>query len=281
LLEADAAVEKRLASVEALFGTVASEAELDRFEPVDTFGLVGQTVGRFLILDPLATGGMGVVYRAEDTLLGRLVALKLPLPHHRLERQVRERFLREARSAGSLDHPNVCSIHEAGETADGQLFLARHEISRDGIVFRPVTLLRAMVLEELGQEAQARMQYEAARAPAGGQHEGPTDVSIRVALGLAYAGLGRNDDARREARTATELVPLSDDNPLATGAMGGAVEVFARVGDIDAAIRLLELLLAMNAGREVSVPLLRVDPIVDPFRGDPRFAELLSRFARN
>jgi hypothetical protein len=65
----------------------------------------------------------------------------------------------------------------------------------------------------------------------------------------------------------------------ATAVMGGAVEVFAEVGEIDAAFDLLELLFSMPAGREASVPLLRAWPGFDPLRSDPRFEELLTRFA--
>jgi serine/threonine-protein kinase len=67
---------------------------------------------------------MGVVYAAEDTRLGRPVALKLPLPDHRLDSSAKQRFLQEARAAGALDHPNLCSVYEVGESEDGLLFLA-------------------------------------------------------------------------------------------------------------------------------------------------------------
>ena len=104
---------------------------------------------------------------------------------------------------------------------------------------------------------------------------------MRVALGLAYAGLHRRADAMREARAATELVPVSENSTSATAFMGGAVEIYAQLGEADAALELIELLLAMPAGREVSVPLLRLDPIFDPLRSDPRFEALLARFSRN
>jgi hypothetical protein len=75
------------------------------------------------------------------------------------------------------------------------------------------------------------------------------------------------------------LVPLTEDNPVATAAMGGAAEVFAQLGENDAALELLELLLTIPAGREVSVPLLRIDPRFDPLRSDPRFDRLIERFS--
>ena len=90
----------------------------------DPHGLAGSRVGHFRLLEPLGAGGMGVVYRAEDTRLGRSVALKLPHPEHRLDPTWKDRFLREARSAASLDHPNLCPIHEVGEMEDGRPFLA-------------------------------------------------------------------------------------------------------------------------------------------------------------
>ena len=89
----------------------------------DPVGVVGRTVSHFRVTDYLAAGGMGVVYRAEDLQLGRTVALKFPLPHQRLDGVVQERFVNEARSAGALDHPNLCTIHEVGESEHG-VFLA-------------------------------------------------------------------------------------------------------------------------------------------------------------
>jgi tetratricopeptide (TPR) repeat protein len=157
---------------------------------------------------------------------------------------------------------------------------AAHPISRDGAAYRPVTLMRASILEELGQHAPARANYESARTLLEDSVAAyPRNAGMRVALGLSYAGLGRRTDAVHEARTAAELLSPWEGHPAATAALGGAVEVYARLGETNLALQLLEVLLAVPAGREVSVPLLRTDPIYDPLRGDPRFQNMLQRYA--
>lgn len=109
-------------------------------DPRDPLGLIGRTVSHFLVTGYVAAGGMGVVYQAEDVHLGRSVALKFPLPQHDLARSAKERFVQEAQSAGALDHPNLCSVYEIGDSEHG-VFLAmplypgetlRQRIDRDG-----------------------------------------------------------------------------------------------------------------------------------------------------
>ena len=117
LLAADAEADQRLATLEAAFFSPATPAP-------DPLGLAGRTVSHFRVLEPLGAGGMGVVYRAEDTRLGRAVALKFLLPQLSLDAPAKARFLQEAHSAAALDHPNLCTIHEVGESDDGRLFLA-------------------------------------------------------------------------------------------------------------------------------------------------------------
>jgi hypothetical protein len=89
----------------------------------DPLGIVGRMVSHFVVKDFLAAGGMGVLYTAEDIQLGRAVALKFPLPHQRMDPAVKSRFMQEARSAATLDHPNLCPVYEVGESAHG-VFLA-------------------------------------------------------------------------------------------------------------------------------------------------------------
>ena len=101
-----------------------SPAALDPAGSLDPLGVAGSTVGRYRVDELLGVGGMGVVYRATDERLGRQVALKFLPPALSLDAHAKRRFLQEARAASSLDHPNVCTIYEVDETADGTLYIA-------------------------------------------------------------------------------------------------------------------------------------------------------------
>ena len=151
--------------------------------------MVGQTISHYKIVEKLGEGGMGVVYKAEDTKLGRTVALKFLAAHLLQDEESRARFIREAKAAAALDHPNICTVHEIDE-ADGHTFIAMAFVEGE-------TLQEKIEAGPLKIDESLDIAIDVARGLAAAHFKGVVHRDIKSAnVMIAAAGPGADPQAK-------------------------------------------------------------------------------------
>ncbi len=144
-------------------------------------------------------------------------------------------------------------------------------------VVLPRLLYVAWALQTNGDAAKARETYALVQKTAGtALVQQPDRAELHLALGFADAGLGLKDDAVREGRRATELLPVSRDALSGSSVQVYLAQIYVRIGDNNSAFDLLRPVMQQLSGMSISSALLKLDPIWDPLRNDPRFAQLLA-----
>jgi serine/threonine protein kinase/tetratricopeptide (TPR) repeat protein len=155
---------------------------------------------------------------------------------------------------------------------------APESISEEQYAVTPVSQLRGLVYRFMNDAVRSRESFDSARVFLESEiKKRPDDYRLRNSLGIVYAGLGRPEEAVREAELAVEQLPISLDALLGDYPLMSLAQVYVMVGKYDAAVDKLEYLMSLHAPKHITAPILRLDPMYDPLRSNPRFQKLASK----
>ena len=158
-----------------------------------------------------------------------------------------------------LEHAPVSTVEEQDEIA-------------------PVSQLRGLVYWLMNDPVRSRASFDSARVYLESEiRKRPDDDRLHSSLGIVYAGLGRTEEAVRESELAVKQLPISLDAFAGVGPLTGLLQVYIMVGKYDAALDKLEYLMSLHAPKFITAPILRLNPIFDPLRSNPRFQALLAK----